>query len=482
MLKKLSCLVVFVIAATVLNSLAASDWPQFRGPGSQGSTDATNLPLTWSDSENIVWKTELPGFGASSPIALADRLYLTCYSGYAVEHEKSGELDDLTLHVVCINKDGKTVWDQELKAKQPESEKVRDHGYAAQTPATDGENLYVFFGKSGVFKFDLNGQQLWHADVGEKTHGWGSGTSPVLFKNMVIVNASVESGSLVAIDKESGKEVWRAGGMDASWNTPHLVDPGDGMQELVVSVKGKILAFDPQTGEPLWNCEGIPDYVCPSVVSHEGVVYVIGGRSSKAIAIRAGGRGDVTKTHRLWEATAGSNVTSPVVYDGHLYWVSDRNKVAYCVRLKDGEVIYKERFGDQPYASALAGDGKLYIVTRNGGTYFLSRTNCSCRWQWRRSAQLLYKPDCFTSYRYTPRLFPWKIYTNVHLSGDFDDWQTFWSLKNAKTEDSQGNETPLQSNGDWQGHASQRKSRALFEPQGRQANPSVAWRQYHYQC
>ena len=372
MLKKLSCFAILLIAVMVSNSLVASDWPQFRGPNSQGSTDATNLPLKWSDTENVVWKTELPGFGASSPIALADRLYVTCYSGYAVEPEKSGKLEDLTLHVVCLSRDGKIVWDQKLKPKQPESEKVRDHGYAAQTPATDGESLFFFFGKSGVFKFDLDGKQIWQADVGEKTHGWGSGTSPVLFRNLVIVNASVESGSLVAIDKDTGKEVWRAGGMDASWNTPHLVDPGDGKQELVVSVKGKILAFDPQTGEPLWNCEGIPDYVCPSVVSHEGVVYVIGGRSSKAIAIRAGGRGDVTETHRLWEATAGSNVTSPVVYDGHLYWVSDRNNVAYCVRLKDGEVIYKERFADQPYASAMAGDGKLYIVTRNAGTYVLA--------------------------------------------------------------------------------------------------------------
>jgi len=234
--------------------------------------------------------------------------------------------------------------------------------------------LYVFFGKTGVLKFDLTGKQLWQADVGSKTDGWGCGTSPVLFENLVIVNASVESGSLVAIDKTSGKEVWRAGGMNSSWNTPHLVQLANGSQELVVSVKDFILGFDPKTGKELWRCDGIQDYVCPSVISHEGIVYVIGGRTSKAIAVRAGGRGDVTDTHKLWEAKAGSNVTSPIIHDGHMYWVSDRNTVAYCVRLSDGEVLYSERFPAQPYASATAGDGKIYIVTRNGGTYVLAAT------------------------------------------------------------------------------------------------------------
>ncbi len=360
------------MAVMVTAELLAAEWLQFRGPGGQGTTSETNLPLTWSDTKNIAWKTELPGFGASSPIVLDDRLYVTCYSGYGIDQKNPGQMEDLLLHVVCLSDDGNIVWDQRVQPKLPESERVRDHGYAGPTPATDGKHLFVFFGRSGVFKFDLEGKQCWQADVGEDTHSWGCGTSPVLFGDLVIVNASVESGSLVAINKDSGDEVWRAGGMNRSWNTPHLVDPGDGRLELVVSVKNQILAFDPATGEPIWNCEGIPDYVCPSVVSHKGVVYVIGGRSSKAIAIRAGGRGDVTQSHRLWETKAGANVTSPVVHDGHLYWVSDRNKIAYCVKLQDGEIVYAERFPEQPYASALVGDGKLYIVTRYGGTYVLA--------------------------------------------------------------------------------------------------------------
>ena len=370
---QLGVLPVFITLLMLAAAANAGEWPQFRGPGGLGVSDETNLPVAWNDTENMLWKTELPGFGAASPITLGDRLYLTCYSGYGTE---SGQkMEDLTLHVVCVNRsDGSIAWDTRVKPKLPESERVRDHGYAGPTPATDGDHLYVFFGKTGVMKFDLNGNQIWQTDVGSKTHGWGCGTSPVLYRNLVIVNASVESGSLVAIDKNSGTEVWRAAGMDDSWNTPHLVQLANGRQELVVSVKDYILGFDPATGSELWRCDGIPDYVCPSVVSKDGIVYAIGGRQSRAIAVRAGGRGDVTDSHKLWEAKAGANVSSPIIHDGHLYWVSDRNKVAYCLRLSDGEVLYSERFPGQPYASAAAGDGKVYIVTRYDGTYVLAAT------------------------------------------------------------------------------------------------------------
>ncbi len=282
-------------------------------------------------------------------------------------------MEDLRLHVLSVDaRSGKIMWQRTIKPALPESRRVRDHGYAAPTPVTDGKHLYVFFGKSGVFKLDFSGKILWNTSVGTKTHPWGCGTSPILYKNLVIVNASVESGSLVALEKESGREVWRAGGMVASWNTPHLVKlPGGGV-ELTVSVKGKVLGFDPATGKALWSCAGIPDYVCPSIVSRDGVVYAMGGRSSRTVAVRAGGRGDVTATHKLWEAEVGANVSSPVIHGAHLYWVSDRNRRAYCLRLKDGKVVYEERFPSQPYASTVYVAGKLYVVTRRGGTYVLA--------------------------------------------------------------------------------------------------------------
>ena len=358
------CLVILLAPA-----LLAQDWPQFRGPGGLGISPASELPVTWSETENVAWKTALPGYGSSSPIALNGKLYVTCYSGYGIERNQ-GTMEDLMLHVVCVDaKTGAILWDQAIK---PRSARVRDHGYAAATPATDGTHLYVFLGKTGLFKFDLDGRQIWQTSVGTKTHGWGSGTSPVLYENLAIVNASVESGSLVAIDKETGKEIWRAQGMDSSWNTPHLVRATNGKQELAVTVKNWILAFDPSTGKELWRCAAIPDYICPSIVSHDGIVYALGGRSSKTVAVRTGGRGDVTKTHKLWQADVGANVSSPVVHDGHLYWVSDRNQVAYCLSLADGAVQYAERLRMQPYASTLLADGRLYVVTRNKGTLVLA--------------------------------------------------------------------------------------------------------------
>lgn len=361
-----------LIGLTLSNLVSAADWTGFRGPDGFGASNETELPVEWSAESNLDWKLELPGAGASSPIILNDRVYVTCYSGYGIGRN-DGELNDLKLHVVAVDrKNGKIAWQTPVEPRQPESDRVRDHGYAAPTPTTDGERLYVFFGKTGVLAFDLDGNKLWQTPVGDGTHGWGCGTSPVLFENLVIVNASVESGSLVALDKKTGDEVWKVGGMRSSWNTPALVETKDGNTEVVVSVKGQILAFDPKTGAQLWNCEGIPDYVCPSVVAQDGIVYVIGGRQSRAIAVRAGGRGDVTDTHRLWEAKAGSNVSSPVIHDGHLYWVSDRNKVAYCLDLETGEVVYQKRFPAQPYASIVYGDGKLYVVSRFDGTYVLA--------------------------------------------------------------------------------------------------------------
>jgi outer membrane protein assembly factor BamB len=368
----LNHIVSFLIIVFMTSVLPAGNWPQFRGPGGLGISHEKGLPVTWSETENVLWKTAMPGYGSSSPIVLDGKIYVTCYSGYGMANT-SGSMEDLMLHLMCVDgKTGKVMWDKRIEPALPESKRVRDHGYAAQTPVTDGEHLYVFFGKSGVFKFDLQGNQIWRTSVGERVHGWGSGTSPVLFENLVIVNASVESGSLVAIDKTTGKEVWRAGGMDSSWNTPHLVKAADGKHELAVTVKKWILGFDPGTGKELWRCSAIDDYICPSIVSHEGVLYAMGGRSSKTVAVRSGGRGDVTATHKLWQADVGANVCSPVVYQGHLYWVSDRNRTAYCLNLADGSVEYSERAGPQPYASALLADGRLYIVTRTGGTLVLA--------------------------------------------------------------------------------------------------------------
>lgn len=356
---------------------AKGDWARFRGPTGMGLSDAKGLPTEWGASKNIVWKTPLPGAGASSPIVWGDRIYLTSYTGFFVPGESGGSLDNLKRHLLCLNKaDGKIVWNTPLKAKLPEENQIRDHGFAANTPAADAERVYVFFGKTGVFAFDHQGEQVWQADVGSKTHGWGTSSSPVLYKDLLFINASVESSSLVALDKKTGEEKWRAGGINEAWNTPVIVQNPDGDDELVIATQGKVLAFDPESGDPLWNCNtDITWYMVPSVVAEDGIVYVLGGRSGVAgLAVRAGGKGDVTSTHRLWTSNKGSNVTSPVIHDGHLYWMSDSQGIAYCAKLDDGEIVYQKRMerADQVYASTLLADGKLYYLTRSGRTFVVA--------------------------------------------------------------------------------------------------------------
>ncbi len=361
-----------------LLSPAAADWTGFRGPKNLGVSDETGLPVRWSESENVVWKTKLPGPGSSIPITHGDRIFLTCYTGYGTDQDGSGDPAQLRRHLLALDRTGgKILWQKEVPARQPEAPfrgQIALHGYASSTPATDGERLYVFFGKSGVFAYALDGQQLWQADVGSGTDVWGSASSPVLYKNLVVVNAGVESGSLVALDKQTGTPVWKTPGVKRAWGTPVLVDVPGGQPELVMNLPKTVAGYDPDTGKPLWTCQGIDDgYICTSVVAKDGVVYAIGGRNNTAVAVKAGGRGDVTKTHRLWTQKAGANVPSPVLYEGHLYWVNDRG-VANCLKADTGEIVYQERLPGtaQSYASPLEADGKLYVVSRQSGTYVLA--------------------------------------------------------------------------------------------------------------
>jgi len=371
-------------AALVLMSLVArpclgDDWPQFRGPGALGRSEAKGVPLTWGDDKGIVWKTSLPGPGASSPITLGNRIYLTCFTGFATSSREPGEMTNLKRHLLCLNlADGKIVWDTPVSAEMPEQDKIREsHGYASSTPVADGERIYTLFGKSGAFAFDHSGKQLWQTKVGDTLNGWGSATSPALYKDFLIVNASIESDSLVALDKKTGKEVWRAPGASESWHAPVFVQAPDGKTEVVIAKNGRVLGFDPDTGAALWNVKtGIPWYMCPTPVVDNGIAYVIGGRTPNgALAIRAGGRGDVTASHVVWKVGKGSNVPSPILHDGHLYFAHENLGIVYCLNAKTGEVVYEERLEPSPgqiYASPIVADGKIYFTGRGGRTVVIA--------------------------------------------------------------------------------------------------------------
>ena len=373
-------------ATLCLALFAGADWTRFRGPEGAGVSDDTGLPTTWSPTRNLVWKTPLPGFGSSSPITLGDRIFLTCYSGYGLDPRAPGEQTGLVQHTLCLDRaTGSILWDATIDPRLPETDydggRINLHGYASATPVTDGEAVYAFFGKSGVVKYGLEGELLWRVSVGTgvDAHNWGSGASPILHHNLLIVNASAESRSIRALDKATGEEVWRVDEIVDSWSTPLVVSPaGGGPGELVVVERHRVLGLDPATGNRLWFCQKPSDYVCPSVIAHEGIVYVINSRRNALLmAIRTGGRGDVGRTHVGWKKERWTTrVSTPVYHDGYLYGIDNVGR-AHCLDARTGEEVYRERLdisgaGDKIYASLVAADGKLYGVTRLDGTVVLA--------------------------------------------------------------------------------------------------------------
>jgi outer membrane protein assembly factor BamB len=194
-----------------------------------------------------------------------------------------------------------------------------------------------------------------------------------LYDNLLIVNASVESSALVALDKRTGEEVWRAKGIGSSWNTPIVVGEAEDAQ-LVVSVRKEVFGFDPRSGEKLWYAEGVDRYVCPSVVAHDGVAYVIGGGHT-SLAVRTGGRGNVTDSHVVWRKSTGANVPSPIYVDGHLYWPDDGAGTLVCQDASTGEIVSQQRLSPRPgriWASPVLADGRLYLVSQYAGTYVVA--------------------------------------------------------------------------------------------------------------
>jgi outer membrane protein assembly factor BamB len=368
-----------LLATLFLGGLAAgADWPQFRGPTGNGISPDHGLPVTWGPGKNVLWKTRLPGPGISSPIVWGDRVFVACYTGHGVGGP-GGDVKDLRRHLLCMERaTGNVLWQKDVPTKLPETKfnnYLKQHGYVSSTPATDGERVYVFFGRTGVLAFDFDGRLLWQTEVGTGLNSWGSASSPVLYRDLVLVNASVECGALLALDRRSGKEVWRAKGVRDSWSTPLLVVVTGGKEEVVINTTGELLAFDAGTGARLWDCEQVVSSTpATTPVARDGIVYTMSsgfGGQGQAIAVRAGGRGDVSQTHVLWRQKVGANLCSPLLYGDHLYWVSGQ---AVCLRADTGAVVYRQRLYDtrNEYGSPVACDGKIFAFTHRQGTFVLA--------------------------------------------------------------------------------------------------------------
>jgi hypothetical protein len=353
------------------------------------SLESASTAVHWGPEANQKWKTALPGWGVSCPIVVGDRIYVTCYSGYGLNRESPGEQKNLKRHLVCVSRaNGKVVWSKVVDPVLPEDPYsgigVVAHGYASHTPVSDGTHVFVFLGKTGAMAFDRDGKKLWQTPLGTESDPkrWGSASSPILYKNTMIVPATAESESLVALNKKTGKIVWKqeALGFANSWSTPILVKVDDKRTDLVIGASAEIWGLNPDTGKMRWYCEGIKNEgFYTSVIHHQGVLYAVEGRNGGSIALRTGGKGNITESHVLWTGRETNRFGTPLIHDGRLYFVS--NGIATSLNAKTGERESRVRLtggiggsggrmaGD--YASPVFADGKIYFVRQSGDMFVL---------------------------------------------------------------------------------------------------------------
>ena len=392
---------VSVFATILIGSMPAGSagpeahWPQWRGPDLNGVARGT-APTQWSETRNIKWKTPVPGRGFSTPVLWGDRLFLTTAipTGPAPEPPPQpaasapgggrrggpggggGPQAEHRFEVLCLDrKTGKIVWQRTAKTATPHEGYHRTYGsFASNSPVTDGKHLYAFFGSRGLFCYDLNGKLVWEKDFGVQMRmllQFGEGTATAIDGDRIFLVFDQQEGSFaVALDKRTGKELWRAPREErSSWGTP-LVLEHNGRKQLVISATTKVRGYDVESGKVLWECAGLGGNVIPAPVYHNGIVYVMSGfRNPNLMAIRLGREGDLTGTDAIvWSQNRGASYTpSPVLHDNKLYVLTDQGMLS-CFNAATGEPYYHQVRLPKSYnfkASPVAANGKLYLATED---------------------------------------------------------------------------------------------------------------------
>jgi outer membrane protein assembly factor BamB len=387
-------------------ALAGDDWPQWRGLSGNGVSTETGLPSEWSVGKNIAWKVALAGLGGSSPIVQGDRVFVTSQIGSAAvragshpqlarddsslvvqenpmgghRSEPEAGIGDIFLAVEAFNRsNGKKLWEYRVQATGPFPELHEKHNLATPTPVSDGEHLYAWFGNGLIVCLDMKGNLVWSRHLGQDYSPfqiqWGHASSPVLYNDLIILLCDHNLASyLLALDKKTGKERWKEdrGKGRVSFSTP-LVVPGPASDELVVNSSERIDAYNPVNGELLWYAGSPRQSPIPSPVFHDSVIYMSRGyRNSDFMAIRPGGRGDVTESHILWRTPTGASyVPSILYYDGLLYMTSDAG-ILTCAEASTGKQVWRQRLKGVFFASPTAVDGKVYFVSETGEIIVIS--------------------------------------------------------------------------------------------------------------
>ncbi len=350
---------------------AAEDWPGWRGPRGDGTVTDKGYALTWSATDNVKWKFALPGSGHSSPVISKGKVFVTG----CVESEKARVL-------YCADrKTGKLLWEKASVVGDLEK-KHSENSWASSTPAADGERVYITFldkPKLRVFCYDYEGNQVWTKSPGEfhSVHGFCS--PPILYKDLLIVNADQDAPSgqkayIVAFDKKTGEERWRIDRPNKlrSYCPPVVVDAA-GKKQMVLTGSKCVTSYDPDTGKQLWIIDGPTEQFVSSMVLHDGVLLLTAGFPVYwVMAIDPSGTGDVTKTHVLWKKkNEGGYVPSPVAHAGKLFLVDDKG-LSSCWDVKAGKQFWQEQLSRaKHHASAVAADGRIYLTSDEGVTFVL---------------------------------------------------------------------------------------------------------------
>lgn len=376
-----------------LSTPTSDHWPRLGGPDGSGVSSATDIPTHWSDTENVLWKTALPGRGHSAPTVWGDRIFLTTavrldkttdrprpvhYLGGA-EWRHPDSLGGEFLHeyrVLGLNaSDGSVLWNRVVATAFPFDDRHASNSYASPTVATDGKHVYAWFGSEGLFALDRDGNPVWSADLGPvPLLGLGVGSSPIVHDGLVIVQIDRENGEdseIVGVDGASGQIVWRTPRPNRrSWSTAVVVETS-ARTELVTSGYEVIQAYDPATGEELWRIDGLGNQALHRPLVHEDlVIHTSGYPDKKVMAVRLGGSGALAGTDRLaWTYHKGTAyVPSGILYEGLLYLVAG-NGVLTCLDAVTGEVVYEGGRSPVPQgymASPIAWDGKILLPGEDG--------------------------------------------------------------------------------------------------------------------
>ncbi len=353
-----------VLGCSLVRAAGADEnWPRFRGPAGTGHHTGAALPTEWGPT-NVLWRVELKGEGHSSPVHWGHRIFLT------------SALDKgATRLVVAIDaRDGRILWEKAIPCDSPGRVHTMNN-HATPSCATDGERVVAFFDKAGVHCFSYDGASLWSKSVGDFPGPWGVAASPVFSGDRVIVNCDAQGTSfLLALDKRTGDVVWRTSRGEkpmGGWGTPIEIRAGE-RSELVLSGETGLDAYDPATGKPLWSCLGfngrgepVPDYA-------HGMLFVLNGKAGDSYAVRPGGTGDVSATHRVWRTPRPRvrDLSSPVVV-GDFMLAVDMKGSATAYEACSGKVLWTEKLPGAFSASPLESGGLIFIPNEAGETFVI---------------------------------------------------------------------------------------------------------------